>query len=99
MRGADKIDCLFHSHGLAVDIARPYIADPLLAFQIILCHLLQGDRCVFKLIYLPQERFPAFKSGVEHNEDQYGGNDYHVDNNDYSLFHAQISLEKPSHGK
>ena len=67
------------------------IADLLLTFQIILRHMLHGDHCVFKVFDLSPEGFPAFKSGVENNKDQYGGHDDHVDNDNKNLFHALSS--------
>ena len=99
MGGTDIIGRLFHSHGFVVDISRPYIANTLLAFQIVLRHALHGDGRVFKVLYLSLVSIPDFKSGVELNEDQYGSHDDHVDNYDKSLLHAQVSLEKPSHDR
>ena len=57
--------------------------------------MLQADRCVLKVVDLTPEGCPAFKSGVENNEGQYGCHDNRVDKND-DLFHSLISHK--SHG-
>ena len=90
MRCTDILNCLFHGHSPAVYVFCPYIADPLLTFQIILRNLLHCDCCVFKMFYLSKVRSSVLKSGVENNEDQYSDHDDHVDNDDISLFHAPV---------
>ena len=89
--GADKSGRLFHRHPPVVDILRPDIAELLLAFQIIFRHMFHGDGCVFEVLYLPPERIPVLKPGVENNEDQYGSHNDHVDVYNESFFHALIS--------
>ena len=71
MRGADIIGRLFHGHRPVVDIAGPHIADALLAFQIVLRHMLHGDRRVLKVFDLSLVSIFADKSGIEYNKDQY----------------------------
>ena len=59
MRDLNKGDGLLYSHVPTVDIARPHITDALFTFEIILSDTLHGDRCVFKMLYLPLDRVPV----------------------------------------
>lgn len=88
MRNTDVFGRLFHRHVLVVDIVRPYIADPLLTFQVILCHSFQCDRGVFEVFDLPLVGLPTLVPGVDHNEAQYGGNNDHIDQNNNDLSHV-----------
>ena len=95
--GANVIDHLLHGHLLAVDVSGPHIADVLLALQVILRHVFDGDRRIHEIIDLPLIGVPALQPGIRHDKDQYGGHNDRVDNANQSLLHVQISLESPGH--
>ena len=84
----DEGDRLVDRHILAVDIARPDVADTLLALQIVLCHVLHRDRGVLEVLDLNLRRFAVLDVGVDDHEDQHCDHNEYVDDNDPSSFHT-----------
>ena len=89
MRDADEGGGLLDTHTLAVDIARPHVADVLFARHIILRHMLHRDGGAHKALHLSAECGLAFIAGIQNDKDQYSHHDRDIDNGDPRFLHTE----------
>ena len=87
MRDPDKGYGFLNGHILTADIACPYIADALLAFQIILCDMFHSDSRVFKMFDLSFRCIFIFLVRIENNKNQHEYHDEYIDDYDPGFFH------------
>ena len=86
--GPNEGDRVSDRHILAVDIARPDVADALLALQIVLGDVLHRDRGVLEMLDLYVRGFSVLDVGEEDHEDQHRDHNAYVDDKDPSSFHT-----------